>query len=311
MASKPTSAAPPDPQADVPGLRAFVAVAHLGAVGRAAKALGRTQPSISARLADLERTWRTRLFRRAPRGMDLTPEGSRLLPLAEAVLRDLEDMDRAAGIPLSPAREIRIGAGDALGRRRLPSAVAVLLRETPGLDVRIREGPAPSLLEALRAGAIDLALVVDTPGRRRDESIDLEPVLESEVHLLAPRPRTPGGGRRAMPLRALAEQRLVVLQPGSGFRRHLEAAFERAGQPFRPAVEVGNLSLVHRFVAAGLGVAPVPAVAFGPRDAPGLMRRRLAGVPPVRYGRAVRAGVPLPEATLRLLELIKESPGSR
>jgi DNA-binding transcriptional LysR family regulator len=308
MGSTRANAAPPDPRADVPGLRAFVAVARLGAVGRAAAALGRTQPSISARLADLERTWRTRLFHRAPRGMVLTPEGSRLLPLAEAVLRDLEELDRAAGIPVSPPREIRIGAGDALGRRRLPRAVAALLRETPGLDVRIREGPAPSLLEALRAGAIDLALVVHAPDRRRDESIDLDRVLASEVHLLAPRPEGPGGGRRAVPLRALAGQRLVVLQPGSGFRRHLEAAFERAGQPFRPAVEVGNLSLVRRFVAAGLGVAPVPAVAFGPRDAPGLERRRLAGVEPVRYDRAVRAGVPLPEATLRLLELIRESP---
>jgi DNA-binding transcriptional LysR family regulator len=310
VVANPGSAAPPDPRADVRGLRAFVAVARLGAVGRAAEALGRTQPSISARVADLERTWRTRLFRRAPRGMVLTPEGSRLLPLAEAALRDLEDLDRAAGIPVGPPREIRIGAGDALGRRRLPGAVAALLRESPGLEVRIREGPAPSLLNALRGGAIDLALVVHPPDRRRDESIDLATVLASEVHLLAPGPGMPGGGARAVSLRALAAQRLVVLQPGSGFRRHLEAAFERAGQPFRPAVEVGNLSLVRRFVAAGLGVAPVPAVAFGPRDAPGLERRRLAGVDPVRYDRAVRAGVPLPEATLRLLELIGEAPGS-
>jgi LysR family hydrogen peroxide-inducible transcriptional activator len=297
----------PDPRAGVAGLRAFVAVARLGTVGRAAEALRRTQPSISARLADLEGTWRTRLFRRSPRGMLLTPEGSRLLPLAEAALRELEQLDRAAGIPAGAPLEIRVGAGDALGRRRLPRAVAALLRESPGLDVRIREGPAPSLLEALRAGDIDLALVVRPPDRRRDESIDLDTVLQSEVHLLAPdlaKPKS-GGGGRALPLGALAGRRLVVLQPGSGFRRHLEAAFERSRLPFRPAVEVGNLSLVHRFVAAGLGVAPVPAVAFGPRDAPGLARRRLAGVEPVRYARAFRAGAPLPEATKRLLELIK------
>ena len=83
VASNRPSAPPPDPRTNVPGLRAFVAVARLGAVGRAAEALGRTQPSISARVADLEGTWRTRLFHRAPRGMVLTPEGSRLLPLAE------------------------------------------------------------------------------------------------------------------------------------------------------------------------------------------------------------------------------------
>jgi DNA-binding transcriptional LysR family regulator len=289
---------------DVSGLRAFVAVARLGAVGRAAAALGRTQPSISARLADLERTWRTRLFRRAPRGMLLTPEGARLLPLAETVLRDLEDLDREAGIPIGPPRELRVGAGDALGRRRLPHAVAALLRESPDLDVRIREGPAPRLLEALRAGEIDLALVVRTAGGAREEGVDLEPVLESEIHLLAPRGESRSGDR-AVALKSLAGRRLVVLQPGSGFRRHLEAAFERRGVPFRPAVEVGNLSLVRRFVAAGLGVAPVPAVAFSPREAPGTEQRRLSGIDPVRYDRAVRAGVPVPPATLRLLELMR------
>jgi DNA-binding transcriptional LysR family regulator len=299
----------PRPRTDVAGLRAFVAVARLGTVGRAAQALGRTQPSISARLADLERTWSTRLFRRGSRGMRLTPEGARLLPSAEAVLRDLEELDRAAGVPVSPSREIRVGAGDALGRLKLPRAVAALLRSTPDLDVRIREGPAPRLLEALRAGEIDLALVVRPPEGRRDPGIDLEPLLESEILVLAPRGRRgeAGGGERALPLRALAGRRLVVLQPGSGFRRHLEAAFASRGLPFRPAVELGNLSLVRRFVAAGLGVAPVPAIAFGPRDAPGLDRRRLAGVEPVRYERAVRAGVPLPEATRRLLERVREA----
>ena len=89
----------------------------------------------------------------------------------------------------------------------------------------------------------------------------------------------------------------------------MEAAFERAGMPFRPAVEVGNLSLVRRFVAAGLGVAPVPAVAFGPGDTAGVTRRRLAGVERVRYDRAVRAGVPLPEATRRLLERVAADRG--
>ena len=85
MPRKEETPALPDPRADISELRTFVAVARLGAVGRAARALGRTQPSISARLAGLERSWSTRLFRRGSRGMILTPEGSRLLPLAESL----------------------------------------------------------------------------------------------------------------------------------------------------------------------------------------------------------------------------------
>lgn len=292
------------PGSDVGGLRAFVAVARLGTVGRAAAVLGRTQPSISARVADLERLWETRLFRRAARGMQLTPEGARLLPMAEQVLQQIAELDRAAGIPVTPATELRIGAGDAIGRRRLPRAVASMLRTAEALDVRVREGSGPSLLQALREGEIDVAFVLEGTAEATDEAFDVQPLLESEVVLLAPRGEIELH-ERALPLKWLDGRRLVVLQKGSRFREHLERAFRGAGIAFHPAVEVGNLSLVRRFVASGLGVAPVPSVAFSQRDAPGIVRRRLAGVPPLNYLHARRAGVPLPRATGTLVEKIR------
>jgi DNA-binding transcriptional LysR family regulator len=74
---------------------------------------------------------------------------------------------------------------------------------------------------------------------------------------------------------------------------------------FRPAVEVGNLSLVRRFVAAGLGVAPVPAIAFSDSvRLTGCEARRLGGVPEVTYLRAVRQTAPIPQPVLRLLRLL-------
>lgn len=294
----------PAPRADVAGLRAFVAVARAGTVARAAGLLGLAQPSVSARLAGLERSWGTRLFRRRARGMTLSPEGTRLLPLAESLLRGLEELDRAAGLPVAPASELRVGAGDALGRERLPRALAALLERDPALEIRIREGPAPRLLEALRDGEIDLALVVGPPAERAGNGVDLEPWLVSDVRLLVPA-RLTGLPRPPVPLEALAAERLVALQPGSGFRRHLEAAFAAAGLAFRPAVEVGNLSLVRRFVAAGLGVAPAPAIAFSGRASlAGVRFLALDGVAPLTYHRAVRAGAPLPDAAQRLLRLL-------
>jgi DNA-binding transcriptional LysR family regulator len=87
----------------------------------------------------------------------------------------------------------------------------------------------------------------------------------------------------------------------------LEAAFAAAELTFRPAVEVGNLSLVRRFVAAGLGLAPVPTIAFSRRDSVREVRAvPLTGVPPVAYHRAVRAGVPLSATAERLLDLLTD-----
>jgi LysR family hydrogen peroxide-inducible transcriptional activator len=288
--------------ADVPALETFVAVARAGSVVRAALRLRRTQPSISARLLALESAWQTKLFRRHARGMALTPEGARLLPLAEAALQSLGNLDRAAGLPLAGHDELRIGAGDALGREVVPRAIARLLGEIPGLSIRVLEGQGPRLLEALRAGEIDLALAVGA-STEPTGGVSFEPLLSSPVELLVPAGESAG---REMTLERLRDRRLVTLQRGSGFRRHLEDAWNAAGVPFRPAVQVGNLSLVRRFVAAGLGVGPVPSIAFARHGGDGgSLRRRLRGVPPVPYVLGRRAGVPLTPAATRFVALLK------
>jgi len=281
---------------DAPALETFVAVARLGSVQAAAVRLHRTQPSVSSRIAGLEARWRTRLFRRHARGMSLTPEGARLLPLAEAALSGIAELDRAAGL--------RLGAGDALGREVVPRALARLLGRGGRLAVRVLEAPAVRLLEALRAGEIDLALVAADAAGPPGAGLVTEPLLTSPIEALFPKGDAPGP-RNADPA-ALAKRRLVALQPGSEFRRHLERAFAGRGLPFRPAVEVGNLSLVRRFVAAGLGVGLVPAVAFSARPSDvAVTSTRARGIPPIAYVHARRAGVPPSESAEQFLRLVR------
>jgi DNA-binding transcriptional LysR family regulator len=240
--------------------------------------------------------------------MTPTPEGARLLAGAERVLQELAALDRAAGVAVTAAGELRVGAGDALGRECLPQAIATLRREQPSLEVRIREGTGPRLLDALRDGEIDLALLLHAVDRGVEEGIDRQPLFESPIELLCPAGQA-GSSARATPLSRLAGKPLVTLQPGSAFRRHLESAFRANGLSFAPTVEVGNLSLVVRFVAAGLGVAPFPAIALGSADrAKPIERRLLTGIEPLRYERAVRARAPLTAATGRLLELLGGDP---
>jgi DNA-binding transcriptional LysR family regulator len=235
--------------------------------------------------------------------MTLTPEGARLLPRAEGVLRAADDLQDAAGAPVGGPRELRLGAGDALGRELLPRTLARLLGSDPGLEVRLVEGPAPRLVRALQEADIDLALVV--AGEAVPPGLESTPLLESAVELLLPPGSAPR--RRDLGVAFLRERPLVLLQRGSAFRRHVEAVFAREGIPAQAAVEVGNLSLVRRFVAAGLGTAPVPAVAFAGETgrAPRVDVRPLRGFPPVGYVRLVRAGVPLAAPVRRFLDLLQ------
>ena len=284
---------------DIADLRAFDAVARLGSVRAAADELGLAQPSVTARVQGLERAWGTRLFVRRARGMALTPEARALLPGARAVLSAADELARAAG-----------GGADAVergGRGLVPAALARLLREHPGVPVRVREGSGEALLSALRDGEIDLALVSadaigKRPGVRLPAGLAGEVCVESAVGLLVP-----PGDRRAGPARLerLGESSLVVLLPGSSFRAHVDAAWAEQGLSPRVSVEVGSWSLVRRYVEAGLGVAPVPTIAFATERDRGRARLLpLRGVAPVAWWLLRREGAPLPPPTARLRALL-------
>jgi DNA-binding transcriptional LysR family regulator len=292
---------------DRDALEAFVTVARTGTVREAAARLGRTQPSISARLAALEAGWSVRLFYRRPRGMEPTPEARALLPLAARALAALDEVDHHAGRPVTPAGEVRVGCGDALGRHVLPGALRRLQAETPALVVRVREGPRADLVEALRRGDLDLALIA--AGADSGEGPDLETTtLPRSPVLLMTAPDDPAARASVVPLGDLSSRRVVTLLRGSSFRGAVDRAFAAAGIEWRPAVEVGSFSLVRRYVAAGLGVAPVPAVAFA--DEPPATTTStvpLDGFPAVDYDLVRRAAAPLATPALRLIELLDTS----
>ena len=135
-------------------------------------------------------------------------------------------------------------------------------------------------------------------------SLSFRLLLKSQVSVLIPKGRKLRG-KRSVGLEWLSGERLVTLQPGSSFRRFLESEYLESELPFRPAVEVGSISLVRRYVAAGLGVAPVPTVALDPGpEGNGIQVRVLRDVRSIAYYSAVRSGVPIPPPASLLLSLL-------
>jgi len=164
----------------------------------------------------------------------------------------------------------------------------------------------------LREGEIDLALIVAPDGESVASGLQIEPLFSSPVALLCPpdwvaASEHEGGVDGEVCLRDLDDEPLVTLQQGSSFRRHLEGQFNRESIKFQAAVEVGNLSLVRRFVMTGLGVAAVPEIAFSTRPRPTrYTMKRIVDIDPLHYAYAVRSGVPLPDAVQRLLERLRQ-----
>jgi DNA-binding transcriptional LysR family regulator len=241
-------------------LEAFLAVARYGSISGAAQSLGFTQSAVSRQVATLEAQTDTRLFDRLPRGVALTEEGRCLLPHAEAVVDRMATArgDLAALRGLGGGR-LRLGSFPTALAALVPRALAAFRRDHPEVALSLTEGRTPALLEHLRAGDTDVAVVSAPPGQPIDASrFDLHHLLDEHL-LVAVAAEHPLAGRGTARLTDFAADPFIV---GSATA---EDTLMRVVLPpgFRPRVDIVTADWTAKLgcVAAGLGVALIPALA--------------------------------------------------
>jgi DNA-binding transcriptional LysR family regulator len=145
-------------------LAAFQAVAQHGTVGRAAKALNATQPTISRHIRTLEAQFGHVLFERDSRGMHLTPAGADLLPRVHLLLYEMaaaqDLMDAHRGLKRGA---IRIGGVTAISRAVLPAVLARVAQQAPGLRIEVTVASEDQLDRALADRDIDIMFAAEPP----------------------------------------------------------------------------------------------------------------------------------------------------
>jgi len=142
------------------GLRVLREVAERGSFTAAARALGYTQSAVSRQVAALEAVAGRPLFERRRDGVTLTGAGSRLLVRATRVVDELDAAVRELRGDPVPAGPVRLGAFPTAVAGLLPGVLSGLPR---GLVVSVREGGTPALVQAVRAGTLDLAVLAQLP----------------------------------------------------------------------------------------------------------------------------------------------------
>ena len=241
-------------------LEVFVAVARGKSFTRAARALGYTQSAISRQIAVLEKELKADLFDRLARGVELTEQGRALLPHAEATL----DRLRTAQHDLDALRDVgggrlRVGAFPTAVAALVPRALAAFRTAYPKAQLSLVEGLTPTLLTRLAEGEADLAVVSAAPDRPLDSSrFDLHHLLDEQL-LVAVAPGHPLADRHTVRMAELAGESFIA---GSATA---EDTLLRATLPsgFRPRIDLVAAEWTGKLgcVAAGLGVALVPALA--------------------------------------------------
>ncbi len=161
---------------------AFVTVAREGSVSRAAEVLNLTQPALSHQIRRLSEEAGVTFFKRAPHGLDLTPDGKALLPKAEAVLSAMAEFRQSASSQVGQVSgTLRIGTIVDPEFIRLGRLLSHLGETYPGITTELVHGISGDILEKLRRRQIDAGFYLTDPGAV-DDIAAVEPL---QVQLLA------------------------------------------------------------------------------------------------------------------------------
>jgi LysR family transcriptional activator of nhaA len=234
----------------------FWAVARAGSVTAAARALGVSQPAVSEQVKKLERRLGASLFRRVPRGVELTSAGERVMRYAEEVAGICADLLRSVPVGHGVAeRPLVTGTADSVPKHITQSVLGGLLRARPSLRVVCREWRVDQLLSELSMYRMDLVLT-DAPtvsgqsGHMISYSAGRAPIGLAAVPRLA-RELAPGFPR------SLHGAPFLCPPQGTPLRDILDRWFALRRIRPRVVVEAEDRGLLREFAEAGVGVAPV------------------------------------------------------
>ncbi|MGO9156264.1 hydrogen peroxide-inducible genes activator [Mycobacterium sp.] len=247
-------------QPTLAGLRAFVAVAEKRHFGSAATTLGVSQSTLSQALAALETGLGSHLVERSTRRVRVTPEGVQLLPLARAVIDAAETFTAAAAGTSDPLQgSMRLGLIPTVAPYVLPAVLAGLTQRLPALTLRVVEDQTERLLASLRDGALDAALIsLSLSGPAGTDGLTAIPIYDEDFVLALP-PGHPLSGKHKVPLAALAELPLLLLDEGHCLRDQALDVCQKAGIRADVAdTRAASLATAVQCVAGGLGATLIP-----------------------------------------------------
>src|SRR5437667_4856240 len=263
-------------------LRYFCAVAETGSFSRAAEQSHVSQPSLSQQILKLEDELGARLFDRLGRSVRLTELGKTFLPRAHAVLRELE----AAKGDVVEGKEfiggpVSVGFIPTVGPYFLTARLTAFSRKFGQVRLTVVEEITPILLDRLRAGTIDVAILA-LP--LRGHEFDTFPLLTERLFAVLPQ-KHKHASRPSLSLKDLRTEPFLLLRDGHCFRDTAVAACDRARLHPQIVFESGQFSSLLSMVGAGMGVSIVPEMAI--EDKSPFRYIRIADHQPVRTIRAV------------------------
>ena len=242
-------------------LKYIVAVAREKHFGMAAQACFVSQPTLSVAIKKLEDELEVKLFERSANEVTVTPLGEEIVRRAQSVLEQAASIKEIAKRGKDPlAGPLRLGLIYTIGPYLLPDLVRQMIAKTPQMPLMLQENFTARLLEMLRTGDIDCAVMAEP---FPDTGLALAPLYDEPFMAAVPSIH-PLAERRSVSTDELKKETMLLLGTGHCFRDHvLEvcpefARFSSDAEGIRKSFEGSSLETIKHMVAAGMGVTLVP-----------------------------------------------------
>ena len=269
-------------------LRYLTALAREAHFGRAAVSVNISQPALSVQIRGLEDSLGASLVERGRREVVITPTGREIVRRAQRILDEVGAIEQVARWDHGLAGRLSIGVIPTVAPYLLPSALPLLRARNLSLDLGVREAQTERLVEELRQGTLDVAVValpVDQP------DLAALPLFEDRFLLAgtAERLRALGAGRVALHPEDMEPGQLLLLDDGHCLTGQALAAC--AIDPGRAPMDLraASLTTLCRLVSEGFGLTLLPELAA---------RAECAAAPGLRLARFAR---PQPQRTIGLV----------
>ncbi|KRD96130.1 LysR family transcriptional regulator [Bosea sp. Root381] len=257
---------------DLRQLRYFAAIVEQGSFSKAATKLRVAQPALSQHLRHMEEELGVALLHRGTRGVLPTEAGERLLTRARSILAEFAALpEQVRGEAELPAGEVRIGLPGTVSEQFSVPLIQAARGRYPAIRIRIAEAMSGFVLDWLRRGEVDLAVIYSTSDPK---GLGIHHVLTEELCLFAAAGAAQAPAEAGTPV-ALADAApldLILPGPGHGLRDQIDEAAGEAGATIQPAIEIESYGQIKRLVEHGLGYSILPRMAVAAQERAGIFQ---------------------------------------
>ncbi|MDP2412147.1 MAG: LysR family transcriptional regulator [Pseudolabrys sp.] len=254
-------------------LRYALSVAKQRSFTRAATVLNVSQSAVSEQVALLETEIGFPLFRRTPRGIDITERGRTFLYEAERVIGDVLSLsDSARRLRGAPSETLTLGIGSGMAQIFMPRLFRDLPKTLPGVRLEILTAPTRNIFNDLHEERVDAGIAIESDPERVPAGILIERLTQADMALIVPPAHRLARSRKAIDIGSLVSEPIVMSELTVGYGQIVLSLFTDLG--IRPNILAiaDNIETMKTIVQSGAGIAIVPRASVETQAALGVIK---------------------------------------